>query len=60
MLVYSREKIFTGSRQWLQSTATINKRDMVYHVEAELPEGTTGWFINVRSGGLTVSSDYQE
>ena len=60
VLVYSREKIFTGSRQWLQSAATINKRDMVYHVEAELPDGTTGWFINVRSGKLTVSSDYQE
>ena len=60
VLVYSREKIFTGSRQWLQSAATINKRDMVYHVDAELPEGTTGWFINVRGGALTVSSDYQE
>lgn len=60
VLVYSTEKIFTGNRKWLQSAATINKQGTVYHVEAELPDGTTGWFINVRSGELTVSSDYRE
>jgi len=29
-------------------------------VTADLPDIATAWFVNVRSGGLTASSDYHE
>jgi hypothetical protein len=31
-----------------------------WHATATLSEGVTAWFINVRSGALVSSSDFQE
>ena len=60
LLVYSLDKGMSGERKWQEIAAQGNQSRDVYEVEVTLPEGVTGWFINVRSGELTVSSDYQE
>ena len=60
MLVYSTEKGFTGKRKWIEQKARGLKKGGAYVVEAELPAGVTGWFINVQSGELTASSAYKE
>ena len=59
VLVYSMDKGVSGERKWLELAAKGNQAEY-YEVEVALPEGVTGWFVNVRSGELTVSSDYQE
>ncbi|MGB2091780.1 MAG: alpha/beta hydrolase family protein [Akkermansiaceae bacterium] len=60
VLVYSTEKGFTGKRKWIEQKARGLKKGGAYVVEAELPAGVTGWFINVQSGELTASSAYKE
>jgi dienelactone hydrolase len=51
----------TGERAWTESPAEITKHgDGEWAVSADLPDAVTAWFVNVRSGELTVSSDYQE
>ena len=50
----------TGSRTWLESPAKLEEKDGCWHATATLPEGTTAWFINVHSGALLSSSDFQE
>lgn len=59
VLVYSMDKGVSGERKWLELAAKGNQAEH-YEVEVALPEAVTGWFVNVRSGELTVSSDYQE
>ena len=60
VLVYSMDKGVSGERKWLELAAKGVKFGETYTVQAELPEGVTGWFVNVRSGELTMSSGYQE
>ena len=55
-----KASIFTGARKWIQSPAQLSEAGKVWRVTALLPKGTTAWFMNVRSGGLTASSDFQE
>ena len=50
----------TGDRKWIESPAVLEQSGNVWRCAAPLPEGTTAWFINVRSGKLIASSDYQE
>ncbi len=59
VLVYSMDKGVSGERKWLELAAKGNQAEH-YEVEVALPKAVTGWFVNVRSGELTVSSDYQE
>lgn len=59
-LVSTTDTGITGERKWLESTASLEKKGGQWIAKAELPKGSTAWFINVRSGKLTVSSDYQE
>jgi cephalosporin-C deacetylase-like acetyl esterase len=59
-LIATSDSGFTGNRKWIESSATIEKRGDDWLVTAPLPAGTTAWFVNARSGGLTASSDYQE
>ena len=60
-LVSTTDTGFTGKRNWVGSPAELRKRDDgIWHVTAPLVAGSTAWFINVHSGELTVSSDYQE
>lgn len=51
---------FTGSRTWTQSQATLEKDGTRWLATAPLPKDTTAWFVNVTSGKLVASSDYQE
>ncbi|MBX2851748.1 MAG: sulfatase-like hydrolase/transferase [Phycisphaeraceae bacterium] len=60
VLVSTKDVGITGERKWIESHATLNKQGDLWRVSATLPKDTTAWFINVRSGELTVSSDYQE
>jgi len=60
-LVSTTDKGFTGNRTWKESPATLDKgSDGRWQIKAPLPDGTTAWFLNVHSGKLTVSSEYQE
>ena len=60
LLISTTDSGFTGKRQWIESSAIVEKRDNGWLVTAPLPAGTTAWFVNARSGNLTASSDYQE
>lgn len=60
VLVSTKDTGTTGERKWLDTPATLKKQGAVWRVSVTLPKDTTAWFINVRSGELTVSSDYQE
>lgn len=59
-LVSTSDTGFTGERKWAQTPASLDKRNDTWTAKALLPEGTTAWFINAYSEGLTVSSTYQE
>ena len=60
VLVYSTDEGITGQRKWLERAAKGTKKGNTYTIHAKLPDGVTGWFVNVKSGELTMSSDYQE
>lgn len=60
VLVSTTDRGFTGKRQWVETPATAVSGGGGTTVSAPLPPGTTAWYLNVRSGKLTVSSDYQE
>lgn len=52
---------FTGSRTWTETTAILTSNGSgSYTVTAPIPDYATAWFINVHSGSLVASSDYQE
>jgi len=51
---------FTGFRTWSESAAaTLTTNDGAVIAKATLPTDTTAWFINLRSGDLIASSDFQ-
>jgi len=60
VLVSTTDTGITGSRKWIESPAVLTREGDVWIASAPLPPGTTAWFINVHSGGLTVSSEFQE
>lgn len=58
-LISTMDTGFTGSREWIQTPlAKPIKMGDHWTVEAIVPEGSTAWFINVKSGNLIVSSDF--
>lgn len=60
MLIRTRDTGLTGARNWAEAPASLEKEADRWLVTADLPDGATAWFVNVRSGDLTGSSDYQE
>lgn len=60
VLLWTAGSGFTGKREWREAPAAVNFADDVWAVEVGLPREATGWFINVHSGPLLGSSDYQE
>ena len=58
--VWTSDAGFTGSREWNESAAQLSRDGEIWLVTADLPDIATAWFVNVRSGGLTASSDYHE
>jgi len=59
VLVSTTDTGFTGARNWIQSPTRLSEAGKVWRVTAPLPQGATAWFLNVHSGGLTASSDFQ-
>jgi dienelactone hydrolase len=59
-LVSTTDTGFTGNRTWIETQATLEKQGGEWRSSAPLPVGTTAWFINIRSGALTASSEFQE
>lgn len=59
-LISTVDSGFTGKRKWLESPATLERTGTQWMVRTTVPSGSTGWFVNVRSGDLTASSDYWE
>jgi dienelactone hydrolase len=59
-LISTTDTGITSGRKWTQSPAKIEKTGRGCLATAQLPAGTTAWFINAHSGELMVSSDYQQ
>lgn len=59
-LVYATTKVVTGSRDWQVVTANAQKQGDRWVATAQLPKGASSWFLNVKSGNLIGSSDFQE
>jgi hypothetical protein len=59
LLVSTTDTGFTGKREWVETPAKLDKSSGKWICTAPLPPGTTAWFLNVRSGDLTASSDFQ-
>ena len=58
LLISTADTGITGKRKWVESPAKLERRADQWVVTATQPEGTTACFINVKSGGLTLTSDY--
>ena len=50
----------TGSRTWVETPATLTQENGLWVAEADVPQGTTACFLNLKAGPLTASSDYFE
>jgi len=59
-LISTTDAGFTGNRKWIEATATLETRNRRVLVTGILPPHTRAWFINVGSGGLTGSSDFNQ
>jgi hypothetical protein len=59
-LVSTKDSGITGSREWKETPAKLQQKGGRWHATATLPKDTTAWFINVQSGALVSSSDFQE
>ncbi|MBI5694108.1 MAG: dipeptidyl aminopeptidase, partial [Verrucomicrobia bacterium] len=59
-LLSSADPGITGARKWMATSATLERRADRWVATAPLPPGTRAWFINVRRGSLTASSDFHE
>ena len=60
VLVSTTDTGVSSARTWGESPAELSKSEAGWVASAKLPAGTTAWFVNVKSGGLIASSDYQE
>ncbi len=60
VLVSTVDTGFTGNRSWTQTAAELNNVNGEWVVASTLPPGTTAWFVNLKSGNLTASSDFEQ
>ncbi|MCB1021457.1 MAG: acetylxylan esterase [Bryobacterales bacterium] len=60
LLIWTKDTGFTGTRDWIEAPAALTEQGDHWRVTASVPREATAWFVNVRSGDLTASSDYQE
>lgn len=59
VLISTTDTGFTGARNWIESPAELSRDENQYSAVAKLPAGTTAWFVNMKSGELVASSEYQ-
>ena len=60
VLVSTVDTGVSSERTWVESPAVLSKTEAGWVASARLLAGTTAWFVNVKSGALIASSDYQE
>ena len=60
VLISTIDTGITGSREWVETSANLEKRGDRWVATASLPKESTAWFLNVLSGALTASSEYVE
>ncbi|GAB5558997.1 MAG: hypothetical protein SynsKO_06440 [Synoicihabitans sp.] len=60
VLVSTRDAGFTGHREWVQTPLDLQRQGETWFTTATIPDGATAWFVNARSGNLTISSDYEQ
>ena len=60
VLVSTVDTGFTGKRNWVETPAQLTRQGKTWQVVAELPAKTTGYFVNVYSGELCLSSFFEE
>ena len=60
LLISTADTGITGKRKWIESPAKLERMADQWVVTATQPEGTTACFINVKSGDLTLTSDYTQ
>lgn len=60
VLISTKDSGYTGNREWIESPAELTKDGDLWLASGEVPRSSTAWFVNVRSGPLTVSSGYSE
>jgi dienelactone hydrolase len=60
VLISSADPGFTGARKWVATPAALSHHTDRWVATAPLPAGTRAWFVNVRRGPLTASSDFHE
>lgn len=58
-LITTRDEGVTGERSWVETPAKLKKVRGGWQASADLPEGTTAWFVNLSCGGLTASSRFR-
>ncbi|MFT5127915.1 MAG: acetyl esterase/lipase [Rhodothermales bacterium] len=59
-LVSTTDSGVTGSRKWRETPAILEREGEQWAASAPLPPETNAWFINLKSGDIIVSSEYQE
>jgi dienelactone hydrolase len=59
VLIWTSDLGSTGERHWQEAAAALETRGETSVATATLPPSGTAWFMNVRSGALTGSSDFQ-
>lgn len=60
VLISSTDSGVSGDKKWQESEATLTRSGNEWLVSAALPKGVKAWFVNVKSGNLTLSSDYTD
>lgn len=60
ILISTKDVGITGSRQWIETVATLKMRGKRWVATTAIPEGTTACFVNVNAESLTASSEYLE
>lgn len=58
VLVSTTDSGVSSSRTWVETPAKLSRNGTSWTASANLPEGTTAWFLNVIAAGVVASSDY--
>ena len=59
-VIWTKDSGFTGTRDWTEEPAELSKDGEQWQAAGLVPKDATAWFVNVKSGNLTGSSDYQQ
>lgn len=60
VLVWTEDSGYMGNRTWIESPAELKQSGEQWVATAALPKSATAWFLNLKSGKLVVSSEFEE